>query len=142
ERASEHGRAVVVAAHGLHLIEGSSQPRRCAREIGELAYRAAVGVDGNFVVGAEGPDQCGKGLVHLLHRGVGHAEIEQDGEREFKRIAAEERKLLLLAVLVEGEIFWEEAIDKASVAVLYRNRDLDEVGRDYEFVELLFVVGG
>src|SRR5580704_4842072 len=136
ERAAQHGRAIV-AAHQFHLVQRSREPFSLPREIGDLADRAAVGIERNFIVGAEGADQGGIGLIDLLNGDVRHADVEYNRHRKLKGIAGEVGQGLGLAVFVDGEVLGKQAIHAAPVGIFHHDGDLHKVDPDHQLVEIV-----
>ena len=96
-----------MSSNQFHRFQRARQPLRPASEIGDLADRAAVGVQRKFVVGTERTYQGRVGLVHFLDCDVRHPQVEQDRHRKLEGIAGEIRELLRLSVFKDGEIFWQ-----------------------------------
>ena len=134
ERPINHRRTIIPSA-------GSRQPGKCVAQplpdsgpTRELPDDIAVAVNRDFVEGAEDSFESGKGMVHLLYVHIFHAQIENDGGREGKRIAGKEIQRLLLPVFAYGEILGKQSTDQVTRFVLHRhgNHDLVHVGYNLE----------
>ena len=107
-------RAIGTAGHRLQSVQHPRQLLADRAEIRHSADGRAIGIDGDFVIGAEGAFERRKCLVHLLHGNIRHAQIVDHSRRQRERVAREVIQGLLFSVLVYHKIFVQQSIGQAA----------------------------
>src|SRR6266542_3380573 len=100
----------------------------------KLADDIAVAVNRYFIELAEYSLEGRVGMIHPLYVHILHSQIQDDGNREGKRITRKEIQCLFLASLVHAEILRQKPTHESSGVVLHRDRhhNLVHVGDDFE----------